>query len=61
VSNLPEESLSIRATKKGARALRFAVNTDEDGNGGLRTKTKLSGYTLTLYFESEKLDSVRVR
>lgn len=60
-SNLPEESLTIRATKKGARALRFTINTDEEGNGGLRTKTKLSGYTLTLYFGSEKLDSVRAR
>ena len=60
-SNLPDETLTIRATKKGARALRFTVKTDEDGIGGLRTKTKLSGYTLLLTFENEKLDQVRVK
>mgnify|MGYP006280820513 CR=1 FL=1 len=60
-SNLPDETLIIRATKKGARALRFTVKTDEDGIGGLRTKTKLSGYTLVLTFGNEKLDQVRVK
>lgn len=60
-SNLPEESLTIRATKKGAKSLRFTVSTNEEGTGGLRTKTKLSGYTLVLSFDSIKLDTVRVR
>ena len=60
-SNLPEETLTIRATKKGARTLRFSINTDEDGIGGIRTKTKLSGYTLVLSFGSDKLDQVRVK
>ena len=60
-SNLPDESLTVRATKRGAKPLRFTINTDEDGIGGVRTKTKLSGYTLTLYYGSTKLDQVRVK
>ena len=60
-SNLPDDSLTIRATKKGAKPLRFTISTDEEGVGGLRTKTKLSGYTLTLYYDALKLDSVKVK
>lgn len=60
-SNLPDESLVVRATKKGAKSLRFTLTTDEDGSGGIRTRTRLSGYTLVLYFGSQKLDQVRVR
>jgi hypothetical protein len=60
-SNLPDETLSIRATKKGARTIKFAINTDEIGNGGIRTTAKLAGYTLVLSLGSEKLDQVRVK
>ena len=60
-SNLPDESLTVRATKRGAKSLRFTINTDEDGVGGLRTRTKLSGYTLTLLYGTTKLDTARVK
>jgi hypothetical protein len=60
-SNLSDETLAIRATKKGARTIKFAINTDEIGNGGIRTTAKLAGYTLVLSFGSEKLDQVRVK
>lgn len=60
-SNLPDESLVVRATKRGAKSLRFTLTTDEDGSGGIRTRTRLSGYTLVLYFGSQKLDQVRLR
>jgi hypothetical protein len=60
-SNLPGETLSVRATKKGSRTLKFSIDTDDDGIGGIRTKTKLAGYTLVLSFGSEKLDQVRVK
>lgn len=60
-SNLPDESLVVRATKKGSKSLRFTLTTDEDGSGGIRTRTRLSGYTLVLYFGSQKLDQVRLR
>jgi hypothetical protein len=60
-SNLAGERLTIRATKKGAKSLRYSLSIDEDGVGGVRTKTKLAGFTLTLFYGSIKLDQVRVR
>lgn len=60
-SNLAGERLTIRATKKGAKSLRYSLSIDEDGVGGVRTKTKLAGFTLTLFYGSVKLDQVRVR
>ena len=59
--NLAGEKLTIRAVKKGSKSLRFTISIDEEGVGGIRTKTKLAGFTLTLYYGSEKLDQVRVK
>jgi hypothetical protein len=59
-SNLIGETLTVRATKKGAKPIRFTIETDEDGVGGIRTKTKLTGYTLTVIFNGEVLSKVRV-
>jgi hypothetical protein len=59
-SNLAEESLVIRGVKKGSRSLKFTLTTDEDGVAGVKTKRKLAGFKLILYFGSTKLDSVRV-
>ena len=59
-SNLIGETLTVRATKKGAKPIRFTIETDEDGVGGIRTKTKLTGYILTVIFNGEVLSKVRV-
>jgi hypothetical protein len=59
--NLAGERLTVRGVKKGAKGVRYTISIDEDGIGGVRTKTKLSGYTLTLYYGSTKLDQIRVR
>ena len=59
-SNLAGESLILRGVKKGAKSIKFTLNTDEDGVAGVRTKTKLAGFTLSVYFGSTKLDSVKV-
>ena len=59
-SNLAGETLVLRGVKKGAKSLKFTLNTDEDGVAGVRTKTKLAGFTLSVYFGSTKLDSVKV-
>ena len=60
-SNLIGENVIVRATKKGSKSLRFLIETDEDGVGGIRTKTKLTGYTLTLVFNGETLSKVKVQ
>jgi len=59
--NLAGEKLTIRAVKKGAKSLKFTVQIDEDGVGGVRTKSKISGFTLTLFYGSERLDQIRVK
>jgi len=59
--NLAGEKVTVRAVKKGAKGLRFTISIDEDGVGGVRTKSKLAGYTLTLYYGNTKLDQVRVK
>ena len=59
--NLAGERLTVRGVKKGAKGVRYTISIDEDGIGGVRTKTKLSRYTLTLYYGSTKLDQVRVK
>jgi len=59
-SNLAGESLVLRGVKKGAKSLKFTLTTDEDGVAGIRTKTKLSGFTMTLYLGTTKLDTVKI-
>ncbi len=60
-SNLIGENVIVRATKKGSKTIRFRIETDEDGVGGIQTKTKLNGYTLTLLFNGETLSKVKVQ
>ena len=60
-SNMVGETLSVRATKRGAKALRFTIPINDDGKGGIQTRTRLAGYTLTLFFGKEQLDRVTVR
>lgn len=59
-SNLVGEVLTVRATKKGSKPIRFTIQTDEDGIGGIRTRTKLNGFTLTVIYNGEVLSKVRV-
>lgn len=60
-TNLADEALVIRATKKGSKSLQYKITTDEDGESKFSTKNKLKGYTLVLLFNGERLDSFRVK
>jgi hypothetical protein len=60
-SNMVGETLSVRATKRGTKALRFTIPINDDGKGGIQTRTRLAGYTLTLFFGKEQLDRITVR
>lgn len=60
-SNLAGERVTVRASKKGAKSLRFNVSIDEDGEGGVKTKRNLSGFTLALYYGNTKLGEVKAR
>jgi hypothetical protein len=60
-SNMVGETLSVRATKRGTKALRFTIPINDDGKGGIQTRTRLAGYTLTLFFGKEQLERITVR
>jgi hypothetical protein len=60
-SNLAEETVIITATKKGSKSIKYSIKTDESGQAKLRTTRNLSGFTLTLKFENEILDTVKIK
>ena len=60
-STLGEEDLVLRATKKGAKSLQYKVTTNAEGNVKFSTKNILKGFTMTLLFNGERLDSVKVK
>ncbi|MBM3704665.1 MAG: hypothetical protein FJW54_06355 [Actinobacteria bacterium] len=59
-SNLPEENLQVRATKKGQKSINFSVVTDEDGQAKFTTSRNLAGFRLALSLDGEILTSIRV-
>jgi len=58
-TNLESEDVVIRATKKGAKTIRFQVTLNEDGRAVILTSRNLVGYRLALIFGEDSLDSVR--
>jgi hypothetical protein len=60
-SNLPEEAVIVTASKKGSKSIRYSVTTNDSGRASLRTTRNLSGYTLTLRFDSEILDQLKFK
>ena len=60
-SNLSGEAVIITASKKGSKSIRYSVTTNDSGRASLRTTRNLSGYTLTLRFDSEVLDQLKFK
>jgi hypothetical protein len=60
-SNLEEENLVLRATKKGSKTLQYKVITNTEGNVRFSTRNILKGFTMTLLFNGERLDSFRIK
>jgi hypothetical protein len=58
-SNLVDELLQVRATKKSQKSIIFKVTTDDDGSAKFATTRALSGYQLTLLFDGKILSSVK--
>jgi hypothetical protein len=56
---LPNESLQVRATRKGQKSVSFKVETDDDGLAKFSTSRSLAGFQLALLFNGERLSSVR--
>ena len=60
-SNLADEIVIITASKKGSKSIKYSITTDESGQAKLRTTRNLSGFTLTLKFDNEVLDIVKIK
>jgi hypothetical protein len=59
-TNLDSEAITIRATKKGARSVRFQAAVDEEGRVVINTTRNLEGYRLSLIFEETTLATTKV-
>ena len=59
ISNLPNEPLQVRATKKGQKAIVFKVTTNDEGSTKFTTTRALAGFQLVLLLNGEILSSVK--
>ena len=59
-SNLNEEKLVVRASKKGAKTLIFRITLSEAGIADLKTKKSLKNYNIQILFEGAVIRSGRV-
>lgn len=58
-SNLPDEPLQVRATKKGQKSISFKVTTNDSGSAKFTTTRALTGFQLVLLLDGEILSSVK--
>jgi len=49
-SNIEEEEVMIKASKKGSKTIVYKVRTKDDGNYSFKTTRNLKGFKLTLYY-----------
>ena len=49
-SNIEEDDLIIKASKKGSKTIVYKVRTKDDGNYSFKTTRNLKGFKLTLYY-----------
>ena len=59
VSNISSDNVVITATKKGSKTITYKVSTNEFGSAIVITSRKLSGFTLTLRFDSKYMDKTK--
>lgn len=53
--------LQLVASKKGAKTINLAIQTDEQGDAKINLKINLSGYTVTLRVGEVKLDTDKIK
>jgi hypothetical protein len=58
-SNLPNENLQVRATKRGQKSISFKISTDDDGLAKFTTSRPLAGFQIALSLDGEILSSVK--
>jgi peptidylprolyl isomerase len=60
-SNIASDNLVITATKKRSKSILYRINTNNLGRASTITSRKLSGFTLTLRYNSEYMDQTQVK
>jgi hypothetical protein len=56
---LQGKKITLRATKKGAKALNFNLVIDKSGKAVAKSKTKLTGYTLALIVDGKVITKTK--
>jgi len=59
-SNIYEDTLLVRAFKKGSKIVIYKVTTNIDGLAAIRTSRNLSGFKLAVYVGNDFLDSIKL-
>ncbi len=60
-SNIPEERLTVTATRKGFKTISYRAQTNYFGDVSILTTRNLLGFTLNLRYEKQFLDRVTVK
>ena len=60
-SSFPEIEMMLRAFKKGSKSIIWNMTTNADGNYRILTTRALKGFTLSLWIDGDKWDSLTVR
>lgn len=61
LSDIINEPLVIKATKKGKKTIRYTITTNESGSYVFTTTRNIKDYNLKVYFDGELVDSVLVK
>ena len=59
-SNIYEDTLMVRAFKKGSKVVVYRVTTNIDGLAAIRTSRNLRGFKLAVYVGDNFLDSIKI-
>jgi hypothetical protein len=60
-SNIADDKLVISAVRKGFKTISFNVKTNDYGNASIITSRNLSGFALTLKYENDSLDRIKIK
>ena len=59
-SNIEDDDLVIRASKKGSKTIVYKIQTNENGTYSFKTSRILKGFKLTLYYLGDVLHDLRL-
>ena len=59
-SNIEDDDLVIRASKKGSKTIVYKIQTNENGTYSFKTSRNLKGFKLTLYYLGDIFHTLRL-